>query len=390
VGLAARRASVPPLLFSGFAVACIGGPLALAALYVPGAAGEAAALTTLAGAFVFAVPVAIWLRYSERVVSAGGLAAFVEAAAGRRAALVQGWIWTISYFLYLPYTVTYVVYDVLAKVFPGLAPWRPALELVLPLAIVALVLLPLAALLAGVLAVSAVQLLLVLALGAAALTHAGVAATAFTSPGGFDPAARATAGVGLLFVCASLPLFLGAEARGGARTVRASLAAAYVLVATYVFFAALPLAGVPAHLRTAELPGVEIAQAYSGRALAVAVGVAAAASVTALIVAEYLALSRLLHYLHGVPIRRALAAIAVPFVAADALSLIDPDRFYDDLLQPSLAALFLSQLVVVALYPLFRRRVSERVGPATLAASLVASALMGWGFYVAVTSGGST
>jgi hypothetical protein len=386
----APRATLSPLLFAGFAVASIGGPLALAALYVPGAAGRAAALTTLAGVVVFAVPVAIWLRYSERIVSAGGLAAFVEAAAGRRAALAQGWIWTVSYFLYLPYTVTYIVYDVLAKVFPGIGSWRPVLEFAVPAGIVALVLLPLTRLLAGLLVVTIAQLGLVLVLGAVELTHAGVAAAGFSSPGGFDPGARATAGVGLLFVCASLPLFLGAEARGGARTVRASLAGAYAVVAAYVLFAALPLAGVPASLRGAELPGVMIAQAYSGRALAVAVGLTAAASVTVLIVAEYLALSRLLHYLHGIPIRRALLAIAVPFVAADAVSLVDPNRFYDDLLKPSLAALFLSQLVVVALYPLFRRRGSERVGPVALGVAFVASVLMGWGFYVAVTSSGGT
>ena len=35
------------------------------------------------------------------------------------AALVHGWIWTFAYFLYLPYTITFVVYDLLAPVFPA-------------------------------------------------------------------------------------------------------------------------------------------------------------------------------------------------------------------------------------------------------------------------------
>src|SRR5919198_514497 len=108
----ARQQTLPRLLFFGAAVASIGGPLA------------------------------VWLAYSERVVSAGGLAAFVEAAAGRTAARAQALVWTVSYFLYLPYTITYVVYDVLPGVFPGLGAYRSSLELALPAAIFALVLAP--------------------------------------------------------------------------------------------------------------------------------------------------------------------------------------------------------------------------------------------------------
>src|SRR5207249_5763622 len=67
--------------------------------------------------------------------------------------LVQGWIWTIAYFLYLPYTVTFVVYDVLAPEFPGIHPYRWVLELVLPVAIVPLVLAPVRMALAALLLV---------------------------------------------------------------------------------------------------------------------------------------------------------------------------------------------------------------------------------------------
>ncbi|MHB8470126.1 MAG: hypothetical protein ACYDCH_10280 [Gaiellaceae bacterium] len=82
--------------------------------------------------------------------------------------------------------------------------------------------------------------------------------------------------------------------------------------------------------------------AYGGRGLAVAVGLLAAGSTLALIVAEYVALARLLHWLHGPQLRSVLRWLEVSFVAADAISLVDPGRFYDDLLKPSLAALFVS------------------------------------------------
>ncbi len=67
-------------------------------------------------------PLLIWLRYAREISSSGGLFSFVEAAAGRRVALVQAAIWTVSYLLYLVYTTVYVVFDVLPSVLPGGAP----------------------------------------------------------------------------------------------------------------------------------------------------------------------------------------------------------------------------------------------------------------------------
>ena len=61
-----------PLLFVGFAIASIGGPLALAN-FLPGTAGddgiESAGLVVLLALAVFIAPLAIWLAYSRRVVS---------------------------------------------------------------------------------------------------------------------------------------------------------------------------------------------------------------------------------------------------------------------------------------------------------------------------------
>jgi hypothetical protein len=374
------RPSLPPLLFLGFAVASIGGPLALPTLF-PGTAGEgtdSAALVVLLALAVFAAPLAIWLAYSRTVVSPGGLTAFVDAAAGRRLALAHGWVWAFAYFLYLPYTVTFVVYDVLTPVFPGLAAYRGALELLLPVALVLVALAPLMLVLAGLGVLAAAQLALLPVLGGVALSHVGAR---FAQAPAFEPTSRAVGGTALLFVCSSLPLYLGAETRGGARTVRRGLLAAVTLVGALFLVAAIPLATVPDALRDAPVPGAAIAQAYGGRGLAVAVGLLTAGSTLALVVAEYLALGRLLHWLHGLPIRNVLAAIAVPFVAADAVSLAGPERFYSDLLKPSLAALFVSQLVVFAVFPRFRR------GAVAYGLAAVACALAGFGLYTLFGAG---
>ncbi len=371
------------LLFVGFATASIGGPLALLTLF-PGTAGDgadAAGIVVALALLVFAVPLGIWVAYSRSVVTPGGLSGFVAAAAGRRLAVAHGWIWAIAYFLYLPYTVTFVVYDLLTPVFPGIAPYRGALELVLPVALVLVALSPVRLVLIGLGALAAAQIALLLVLGGLEYSHtsAGYAGTPAV-----DPTGRAVAGTSLLFVCASLPLYLGSEVRGGSRTIRRGLVVAVAVVGAVFLLAAIPLTRVPDLLRDAAVPGAAIAQAYGGRGLAVVVGIVTAAGTLALIVAEYLALARLLHWLHGPPVRTVLAWIAVPFLAADALSLLGPERFYDDLLKPSLAALFLSQVIVFAVFPRFRRT------PIAYAAAAIASALAIWGLYSVFGSGVST
>jgi hypothetical protein len=304
----------------------------------------------------------------------------VEAAVGRRAALVQAAIWSFSYFLYLPYTVTDVVYEMLGDVFPGLRPWRPVLEIALPVAIVGLVLLRTTTVLRVLLASAAVQLLLALILGFVMLRHAGAPASSFTRvpPGG--RLVRGSGNVALLFLCGSLPLFLGAEVAGGSRAVRRTLLTAGAVVAGYLVFVAWPLAAVDPRLTHAHLPGYQIAGAYSGRALAIAIGVGGAVSVTGLIVAEYLALSRLLHAVTRVAVRRLVIWIGVPFVAFDALSLVDPEAFDENVLRPSLVALFLSQLIVFGVFPIYRAR-RGRLTPLDVLIAAGAFALMTWGLY---------
>jgi hypothetical protein len=373
-----------PLLFVGLAIASIGGPLALANL-LPAAAGddgiESAGLVVLLALAVFAAPLTLWLVYSRRIVSPGGLTAFVDAAAGRRLALAQGWIWAFAYFLYLPYTITYVVYDLLPPTFPGIAPYRPALELVVPVAIVLLVLAPVRWPLITLLVIGLAQLVLLLVLGGVVLSH--VPARLASEPSA-NPTARAVGATALLFICSSLPLYLGAEVRGRSRTVRRGLTLAVAVVGLCFFVAALGIATVPKALLDFPVPAATIAKYYSGRSLEVAVTLGIAVGTLALIVAEYLALGRLIHWLHGVPVRRVLLWIAVPFLAADALSLVDPQRFYDKLLNPSLGALFISQLIVFLVFPLYQR------GLRWLPLVAVASGLVVWGFYTVVAGGAST
>jgi hypothetical protein len=238
-------------------------------------------------------------------------------------------------------------------------------------------------LLGRVLALAAGQLALMLALGTITYTHVGAARA------GVHTNARSVGNVSLLFVCASLPLYFGAEVAGGRRTIRPALVGSFLTVAALAVFAVIPLTAVPEQIRESQIPGFALAQAYAGRGFALAVGVGTAASVAALIVAEYLALGRLWVALLGVPLRPVLAFIALPFIAADAVSLLDPSGFYNALLRPSLVALFVAQLVVFVVYPRFRR-VHERLGPLDLIATAIAAAPMIYGIYTAVVNTSGT
>ncbi len=150
-------------------------------------------------------------------MSGGGLSAFVEAAVGRRAAVVHGWIWAFAYILYLQYTVTFVVYDILPPVFPGVSGstarrsnwWCPSSRSCARTWV--------RAMLAGLGVLAAVQLVLMVVLAVIEFSHSSAHLTSHPE---LADTGKATGNTALLFVCASLPLYLGAEVRGGSKTMR--------------------------------------------------------------------------------------------------------------------------------------------------------------------------
>ena len=78
-----------------------------------------------------------------------------------------------------------------------------------------------------------------------------------------------------------------------------------------------------------------------------------AVSIAGVMLVEYLVLSRLTGAVASWPMRRIIIAIGAVMVLAAPFTLINPERIYNDLLTPSLIALWLSQLIVFAVYPRF-------------------------------------
>ena len=317
----------------------------------------------LLAAAVFTIPLGIWLRYSRHISSSGGLYAFVEAAAGRQVALAQAAIWIVSYVLYLVYTTVQIVYDVLPAAIPGVRSYQSVLALAIPVAIAAVMIAGRAAALIVFGLIAAGQLVLAGILDGVTLTHLSTPASTFGAGAAARPLAKATAQTSLLYICGSLPLFLGGELAKPVRTMRRGLGGAYALTAAIVVLAVAPLAAAPGLANTA-VPGVSIAQQFSGPALADAIGIGVAVSIAGVMLAEYLALTRLVPAITRWPRRRVTAAIGAILVVAAPFSLIDPEGFYSSLLKPSLVCLWVSQLIVFAVYPLFARRHRWRTLPA--------------------------
>lgn len=379
---------ISPPLFYALTVASIGGPLALVALEIPPAlsgAGSSAGLVTLVGTLAFSFPLLIWLRYSERITSSGGLYAFVESAVGRRVALVQAGFWIISYFLYLVYTVPFIVYDLLPTVFPHVSQVALVLDVGLALAIAAIMLSPLIVVVGVLAAIALAQVLIAVVLVAATVASLGAPFSSFTGHGNYAAIALAAGRTSSLYVCASLPLFLAAEVRDQARTVKRALQWAFPAVGVLAIIGAFPLARVQQSIIDASIPGVALAQSSGLRALAPVIGLGVALSVVGLIFAEFLALTRLMWTIVNRPRPLVSGAIIAGFVVATLISLINPAKAYDLLLKPSLIALWISQLLVVGVYPWFiaKQRVL-RFGDIGLAGA--ASVLMLFALYSAVTS----
>jgi len=161
---------------------------------------------------------------------------------------------------------------------------------------------------------------------------------------------------------------------------------AYVATVVVIIAAVAPLAAVPGFTKAA-IPGMAVARAFGGHGFGVTVGIGVAASVAGVILVEYLALSRLATAVTAWPLRPVIIGIGVIMVGFAPIMLINPDKIYDSLITPSLVALWLSQLVVFAVYPRFAVRQNKRAVPAwTLAVAASAFAVYGLWTTIQVSS----
>ncbi|MDE1823518.1 MAG: APC family permease [Candidatus Micrarchaeota archaeon] len=379
--------TVPDYLLLGFALSSIGGPLALIALYIIGASGPALnslGMAALIGALLFVFPLFIWYNYSKKIASSGGLYEFVRQAAGEKVAKIQGWIWAFSYFLYLPYTVVYVVFYLIPDIFVVPRSYLYVLEIALPLILIAMVILSKKISLLFLFFGAILQLLVIIVLVWFVTSHTGISvATLAPNAGALDVFGGGFA-VATLFICLDLPLFLGGEIKNGRKILGKVMVASFALVAAFVVIAAVLIpAGVTQRVASDAIPGFVLAKMYSNPAFAATVGIFVLVSVIGLVLAEFFALTRLMKHMLNIELSSSVLWISGLFMLMSLASLINPYKFYDYTLQPSLIALWISQLIPVIAYPSFLKRFSRLTAVGVFAA-LVSAALMLYGLYTAL------
>ena len=145
----------------------------------------------------------------------------------------------------------------------------------------------------------------------------------------------------------------------------------------------------PLRLQAALHPVLFVPTSDVGSTAAVAVGLGVAASVVGVMVLEYVAVTRLAHAVTGRSTQTVARWLAVPLVLSGPISLINPNAFYDDLLKPSLVALWLSQLIVMAVYPLYAGA-RGRLRPAHIVMGAAGSAVMLFGLWTTLSGSAST
>jgi hypothetical protein len=289
--------------------------------------------------------------------------------------------------LYLLYTTVQIVYDLLPNVLPGERQYQTLLTLLIPIALAGVMIAGRGPTLIVTGLIAAGQLALAGILDGVTIAHVSTPASSFGTGAPAGSLAKASAQTSLLYICGSLPLFLGGELARPARTIRRGVIGAFVLTAFVVVLAVAPLAALPGLSHT-EVPGVSLAQQFAGPALANAIGIGIGVSIAGVMLCEYLALTRLVHTIGHWRMRPVTVAIGAVLVLVAPFSLIDPEGFYSSLVKPSLIALWLSQLIVFVVYPRFARRHRQRVVPAwTL--SIVASAFAIYGLWTTLQQAAS-
>ena len=107
------------------------------------------------------------------------------------------------------------------------------------------------------------------ALGGVTLTHLSTPVATFGSGAPAGATATATAQTALLYICGSLPLFLGGELARPARTIPRGMVAAFLATGAVMIAAVAPLAAAPS-IAQADIPGMVVARAFAGQGFAVA------------------------------------------------------------------------------------------------------------------------
>ncbi len=166
--------------------------------------------------------------------------------------------------MYVSYTTVQIVYDLLPHVLPGERGYQTLLALLIPVAMAAVMIAGRGAALLVIGLIAAGQMVLAGVLDGVTVAHLSTPASSFGLGARTGSVAKAGAQTSLLYICGSLPLFLGGELSRPAQTIRRGLLGAFALTGLVVVLAVAPLAAAPGLLHT-DIPGVSVPSSSPAR-----------------------------------------------------------------------------------------------------------------------------
>lgn len=346
-------------------------PLGSAAAYLTYALTFSLASTFYAGIFgvlIYGLWVIIGYRYSKYIATTGGTYDFARIAAGNLVGKIAGWLYWISYAIYLPSATTYISAIILPSIF-NIGNGIYIVEILIPIVMTILLISGIKPPLFYALFTSLIEISLIVILAFKVISIEGIRympLDIFSS--NFWSGALA---VSFTLAGGGASFFLGYEAKGKGKTVSNAYVLAYIIASLAVLTAALfEIAAVGYNSqRMAQLLGVTqyplfyISREFMGKKFSILVGIFTLNSLFGSALAAYVALSRLTYTIYKQDMMRSIAIVAAFFIILNTLGVIFSlsvsnalNLLYFYTTEVSEITLFSSHAIISAVYPLFTKK----------------------------------
>ncbi|MDG6928398.1 MAG: APC family permease [Nitrososphaerota archaeon] len=367
-----KESSLKPYLVVAQAISSIA-PLGSVSAYLTFAMTYSLVSTTLAGilgVIIYFMWVLIGYRYSKYIASAGGIYDFARSGGGETVGRISGWLYWISYAVYLPSSTAYITGIVLTSFFKLSPMVDDLIEFGLAFLLIGFMISGLKVPFYYALVSSTIEGILIAVLGLKVLSVTGLsmAPLAFKVPvGSFFGGAL---GVGFVMVGGGVTFFLGYEAEGKGRTVGRSYILAYIVASALVLFASYfeiagagyTSSGVNHMLSVIQYPGFYLASMYLGNGFALAILVFTVSSLIGSAMAAYVALARLTHVMLHKSMLISIVSVGAFFMVINLAGIAFGNLTLLYLLstEASLVTLYASHAITAFVFPLFTKKINAR------------------------------
>ncbi|TRM83796.1 APC family permease [Sulfolobus sp. A20-N-F6] len=392
-----KEGSLPRYLIYAQSLASIA-PLGSASAYLTYAFYSSYASTFIAGilgSLIYFIWVLIGYRYSKIIATTGGIYDFARSASGEMLGKIAGWLYWISYAIYLPSATTYLVGIVIPFEFSFNIVYLSILEIAIPIILTLLLITGIKPPLFYALITSTLEVILIVVLGIKVLSITGLSVKPLHVSVGLSSLMAGALGVGFTLAGGGASFFLGYEAVGKGRSVGLAYIIAYcvasfaVLFASYyeIAFAGFTNTGVASLLNATSYPGFYISQKVMGNTFALIFFIFTINSLIGSVTAAYVALSRLTYTLVKKDMLLSIIIVASFFLGVNLIGSVTRQFYnlYNVTTTISLVTLYTSHIIVSGGYPLFAKK-NYKLKIYDILLGILAVLLMGYGIYEEITS----